>query len=207
MVQVRCSVVDIRTTEPKLDDSFLVDTNAWYWMTYTRATLPCLPTPRRRQIEQYLRFVKKALDVGSTVGRCDLALAELAHRIEDTELKIYSHHHAAETPIRIKDYRQKPAERTRVISEVESVWYQVTKMSECWPLTVDVDATNGALAALKAYLVDGYDVFILQSMRKHGVAAILTDDSDFSSVPDITVFTCNETVIREATRQKKLVAR
>ncbi len=83
---------DIRSYEPSVDDAFLVDTNAWYWITYSRATLPCLAPPQTKQVEQYERFIKKALDAGSTIGRCDLTLPELAHLIEKTEKEIYQYH-------------------------------------------------------------------------------------------------------------------
>lgn len=32
---VQAEVVDIRSDAPKNEDIFLVDTNAWYWYTYT----------------------------------------------------------------------------------------------------------------------------------------------------------------------------
>jgi hypothetical protein len=35
---VRAEIVDIRPDNPKDTDRFLVDTNAWYWLFYARAS-------------------------------------------------------------------------------------------------------------------------------------------------------------------------
>jgi hypothetical protein len=36
---VQAEVVDIWSDAPKNNDIFLVDTNAWYWYTYTNASI------------------------------------------------------------------------------------------------------------------------------------------------------------------------
>ena len=36
---VKATVVDIRADTPSYNDTFLVDTNVWYWMLYARASL------------------------------------------------------------------------------------------------------------------------------------------------------------------------
>ena len=36
---VQATVVDIRSDTPKPYDTFLVDSNVWYWLTYIRALL------------------------------------------------------------------------------------------------------------------------------------------------------------------------
>jgi predicted nucleic acid-binding protein len=196
---------DIRSFDPRGDDAFLVDTNAWYWITYSRATLPCLPPPLTKQIEQYARFIKKALEVGSTIARCELTFAELAHRIEATEKKIYEYHSLNQGHINLKEYRALPAERERVVSELVSAWSQVTKMSESCVLTVGDEATKGALEAFENYPIGGYDLFHLQAMKQKGLAGILTDDADFSKIPQISVYTCNESILRKAKKDGRLV--
>lgn len=77
------------------------------------------------------------------------------------------------------------------------------------PLTVLIDAptTSAALNRIQTEKVDGYDLFILESMKNHGVVQVITDDGDFSTVPDIQVFTANRNVIRAARDQGKLVSR
>jgi len=199
------SVFDIRSYEPRGEDAFLVDTNAWYWITYSRGTLPCLPPPLTKQIEQYARFIKKALEAGSTIGRCDLTLAELAHRIEGAEKKIYEFHALNRGQINLKAYRALPAERKRVVSELSSAWSQVTKMSENCSFTLGDAATKGAMESFKTWLLGGYDLFHLEAMKQRKLAAILTDDADFSTIPQISIYTCNESVLRKAQKSGRLV--
>jgi hypothetical protein len=35
--QVRANVIDIQRDRPQTGDRFLVDTNVWYWLTYSRS--------------------------------------------------------------------------------------------------------------------------------------------------------------------------
>jgi hypothetical protein len=37
---VQAEVVDISADTPKTEDAFLVDTNVWYWLTYSRRPAP-----------------------------------------------------------------------------------------------------------------------------------------------------------------------
>jgi len=194
----KAMVFDIRRYDPKPEDIFIVDTNAWYWITYTRATLPCLPAPLTKQCEQYARFLKKALNAGTTIARCDLTLAELAHLIEGAEKRIYEHHSLGGASITLKRYRALPEERARVVGEVESAWSQVLTMSEHCVLTLSKDVTNAALKGFKEHLIGGYDLFLLQAMKQGKYPGILTDDGDFFGIPDVSIFTCNESALRKA---------
>lgn len=199
-------VYDIRSYEPRPEQAFLVDTNAWFWISYSRATLPVLlGRPAKRQHEQYERFIKKALDVGCTIGRCDLILSELAHQIENTERKIYEHHSLGQKEIFLKDYRAIPEERKRVVSEVTNAWDMVTRMSENCAVTIDGSATRAALEAFRVYPIGGYDIFLLEAMKNKGLKSILTDDSDFAGVGGISIFTSNVRVLEEAKKAGRLV--
>jgi predicted nucleic acid-binding protein len=199
-------VYDIRSYEPRPEQSFLVDTNAWYWITYSRATLPfLLGRPTRRQHEQYLRFIKKALEAGCTIVRCDLTLSELAHRIEDIEKKIYEHHAQGLKPVFLKEYRAIPEQRQRVVTEVANAWAQVTSMSESCDFTLSGEVTKGALNSFKTHAIGGYDLFLLEAMKQKGLNAILTDDSDFSGVSDVAILPSNVRVIEEAKSAGRLV--
>ena len=44
---IQANVVDIRKDLPKSNDVFLVDTNVWYWITYTRASQSGQPPGHR----------------------------------------------------------------------------------------------------------------------------------------------------------------
>ena len=195
-------VYDIRSVEPEPEHEYFVDTNAWYWTTYSRASIPATAKTRTYQSHQYPRFIKKALDKGSILHRCDLSFAELTHTIEDCERQIFIEF-IAERDVSTKEYRHsEDEEREQVVSEVESVWGQIKQMSQCLELTIHDPTTTNAMTDLKQYRIDGYDILLLQAMKQGKLAKIVTDDSDFATVPGIEVFTCNRALI-ELARKKR----
>jgi len=94
-----------------------------------------------------------------------------------------------------------------VVSETQAVWGQVTSLADPLALTIDPPTTTGALNRFQTEKVDGYDLFILESMGNHGVVQVITDDGDFATVSGIQVFTANRNVIDSARNQGKLLTR
>jgi predicted nucleic acid-binding protein len=200
---IQADVVDITVDAPTADDMFLVDTNVWYWMTYPKAT-SYVPN----QLSEYPDYLNKALNANAKIHHSGLSLAELAHLIEKTEREIYER--TIRAAIKTKEYRHNhPAERSRVTLEIQAAWGQVTSLSPAGPLaiTVDAAATTAALNRCHADKVDGYDLFVLESMKNHGVVQVITDDGDFATVQGIHVFTANRNIIHAAKVQKKLRSR
>jgi predicted nucleic acid-binding protein len=205
---INAQIIDIRSDTPQKEDKFLIDTNAWYWYSYQNLktslvkNLPNEDQPRRYQIENYPEYITKADNNNSSLFYSGVSLAELAHNIESTERKIFSY------SIRSKEYRHNyPAERAKVITEVNSAWNELKLAAQQVDICIDQVSTNAMLSSFKTHLVDGYDLILLQSMRKHGINQILTDDGDFATVPDIQVFTSNNTVIKAAKQQGKFLIR
>jgi len=197
---VQAEVVDINSDSPKQEDVFLVDTNVWYWMTYPNAT-SYVPN----QLADYPGYLNNALGAKSTLHHSTLTLSELAHVIERTERQIYEQ---SVGRINTKEYRHNlAAERTRVVSEIQAAWGQVTNLAGGLAITVDAQTATDALTRMSIEKVDGYDLLILETMKKHGVIQIITDDGDYSNVPGITVFTANPNVIAAAKAQGKLTIR
>ena len=85
---IRADVIDIRNDIPKPEDTFLVDTNVWYRLTYTRASQADAP-PKSYQASDYPSYIGKALSAKSNLRRCGLSLSEVAHLIEKTEREIF----------------------------------------------------------------------------------------------------------------------
>ncbi|MDQ0290315.1 PIN domain-containing protein [Oligosphaera ethanolica] len=201
---IQADVFDIGQASPRESDCFLVDSNVLLWMTYSK--LRDVEDPKRVQImNRYADFVNGTGTSNSKVCYCGLSLAELAHIIEKTEREIYV---ASAGAVGAKEYRQNfAAEREQVISEIEAAWAQVTSLGELLPVTIDSVTTAAALNRLQTERVDGYDLFILESMRNHGVVQVITDDGDFATVPGIQVFTANNNVIKTAHAQGRLISR
>ena len=187
---VQANVVDIRRDTPKREDIFLVDTNVWYWMTYTKASR----SAQHHQITHYPTYISAALSTNSQLSHCGLSLNELSHIIEGTEREIFkqSNHH-----INTKEFRHNlPAERSNVVQEIQAAWGQVTAMSKSLDLMVNADLANRSLQRMTTEPLDGYDLFLLEAMSENGITNIITDDGDFAAVPGIQLFTANNNVIR-----------
>lgn len=203
---IHADVIDIRQDLPKPDDVFLVDTNAWYWLTYTRASQGDQP-PKSYKVNDYTSYISKALSAKSQLHRCGLSLAELAHLIERTELEIFSKASGFDKNKKKEFRHNHPTERTHVIAEIQAAWGLVEIMSQTVDIQINKHTTDTALSRLSTQILDGYDLFILESIMKAGIAKVITDDGDFATVPDILVFTSNTNVLQAARTQGKLVKR
>jgi len=195
---VQAEVVDICSDTPKQDDLFLVDSNVWYWYSYTNASRSALAY----QITDYPSYLAQAISTESLLLYCGLSLAELAHQIEKTERVIFS------PTLKPKEYRHNyPVERTKVVTEVETAWSQVISIAACTEIIVDETTTNTSRRRFQTHPLDGYDLLILEAMDKAGVKQIITDDSDYLTVSGIQVFTANHNAISAARRNGKLLVR
>ncbi|MEH1862080.1 MAG: hypothetical protein V7L21_29670 [Nostoc sp.] len=129
-------------------------------------------------------------------------MAELAHNIEQTEREIFS------STLKSKEYRHNfPAERAKVVAEVQAAWSQVISSAVCTDVLVSEETSNAALTRFQTQLLDGYDLLILEAMDKAGVTQIITDDGDYLTVPGIKVFTANSGAIAAAKSKGKLLVR
>lgn len=202
---VRADVIDISNDHPLAGEKFLVDTNVWYWLTYSRASLSS-NAPRPYQTSLYPEYINNALDNGSIIFQSQLSIAELTHLIEKNEREIFEA--TQRRSISPKIYRHDhPDERANVVSQLDAVCAQVFSLSDPLSSTLDLETSKSALERVKSECVDGYDLFILESMERSNILQVLTDDGDFSTVEGITVFTANRNVINAAKIQGKLVER
>ncbi|WP_295454678.1 PIN domain-containing protein [uncultured Thiodictyon sp.] len=203
---VRARVVDLRTDAPKNSDVFLVDTNAWYWLFYPRASQTPGGGPEPYQLGHYPAFLKSAISAGATLHCYGLAFAELAHNIEKAEREIYADQAGRE--IGPKAFRHDyPSQRRKLVSLISDTWADVQSVSTLLPLSMDNDFMRSALALFPAVGLDGYDLFMADAALRAGISQIVTDDGDFASVHGITVFTANQRVIRDAQASGKLLIR
>lgn len=201
---VRAEVVDIRTDTPRPDDVFLVDTNVWYWLTYTRASLGT-DRPLRYQVTEYPSYILKVRQAGARLYRFGLSLAELAHLIEKVERDIYTHSNG---PVSPKEFRHNyPSERANVVGEIQAAWSQVEALSSPLNFAIDDTTTRSGLARLSGAAMDGHDLFMLEAALARKVLQVITDDGDYITVHGIRVFTANANAIQAAQQQGKLVHR
>lgn len=207
---IQAAVIDITTDTPKAGDAFMVDTNVWYWLTYSRASQSVRP-PAYYQVSHYPNYTNTALGAGARIFQSGLNLAELTHLIEKAEYEIFAQAYPAIFPNPDKfdkNFRHdRLHERKQAVSEIEAAWAQVTSLAEPLTISIDSPAATAALTRLQTEKVDGYDLFILESMKNNSVVQVITDDGDFATVAGIQVFTANRNVINAARFQGKLLTR
>jgi hypothetical protein len=200
---IQAEVIDLSHDIPQQDDIFLVDTNVWLWQTYTNAIASSRNAPKK--IQAYTPYIRQARIHGATLVYSGLILAELAHVIEKTELSIYNQR--TRSNLASKGYRHNyPTERAKVVAEVESAWKQVESLAISIDLTVNDQNTRAALTRFQSQALDGYDLLLLEAISQSGSGQIkvITDDMDYSIVPNIQLFTNNGLVLQQATQQNKL---
>jgi len=203
---IQADVIDISTDAPRPTDEFLVDTNVWYWMVYTRAAIGPNP-PRPGQLTDYPNYLQRCLTTGARVRYCNLTLAEIAHIIEKAEREIYGATSGFNTR-NTKEFRHNfPLERASVASEVQSAWTQISSLGTSMEASVDDAMTSAAIVRFGTEALDGYDLFILEAMTASGIVQVITDDGDYCGVAGIQMFTCNRAVLNAAQAQGKLVVR
>jgi predicted nucleic acid-binding protein len=209
-LDVFADVVDLRTDKPKTQDKLLVDTNVWYWLSYSRAQQGA-NQPLAYQLRDYPRYINQATITKSSLYYCGLSFAELAHRIEVKEHEIFQTGQA--NPVKLKEFRHNfiLTERPKVIQEIISVWQQVEQFGKSLDFSINTVNLANTLQRLttdpKENRLDGYDLFFLETMFSNNITNIITDDSDFLTVNGITVFTANYNAIQTAKAQGKLKVR
>ena len=203
-LRIQADVIDIRSDTQRQSDIFFVDTNVWFWQTYSNASVSSPNAPTK--ISVYSNYLQTALSNGATLTYSGLVLAELAHIIEKSEREIYIQTYG---DLRPKEYRHNlPVERANAVAQVQSAWSQVEMIAVLVSLIIDDVTTNAALTRFQTQALDGYDLLFLEAISTEaGQVKIITDDMDYAVVPGIQVFTSNNFVIQQASRQGKLLVR
>jgi hypothetical protein len=202
--RIAAEVVDLRLDCPNSTDTFLIDSNVWYWLTYTKASLVEGPRAKRCAFD-YSSFVNKAIAQRSQLYRCGLSMAELAHIIEKSEREIFAKTHGR---IDTKEFRHNyPQERSNVVSEVKAAWGQVKSMTSSLSILIDSNLTDAVLDRFTKDALDSYDLFFLEAMTENKIPQLITDDGGFATVSGIRVFTANQNVITAAQSQGKFLMR
>jgi predicted nucleic acid-binding protein len=147
------------------------------------------------QVKHYPNFIEKIKSIDSTLYHCPLTLAELSHIIEGSEWGLYKQYHSSEHTISRKRFRAIKTERKAVVTEIEAAWNSINSMSICIEVNLTLDFTQKAQKIFSKSLLDSYDSFFTQVMNEAGLSNIITDDADFKSLDNKTVYTANPKLI------------
>jgi predicted nucleic acid-binding protein len=209
-IKIQAHIVDISHDIPRPTDRFFVDTNVWFFLAYTSASQSS--STQYGQVKIYPGYLQRALKQKSALYKCLLSYSELSHIIERSEYEIFCDVRKQKRlpDVKPKDFRHNfSQERAQVIGEIELAWFQVDMFTKENTLTFHVDqaAIDRAQSLIKNLNLDGYDLFFVDAIHAAGITQVISDDIDFGQVPDITVFTANQKLIREAAAQGRLSSR
>lgn len=194
---IRAKVVDIASYKPSDADKFLVDTNIWIELGYSRLTahpesVPMLETT----------FMASAKKVKSQLFHTPLSLAEIAHVIEQAERELFNKRNHSQ--LSLKEFRHGEATKRKKVDElVASCWRLVRRLSQSLCSQLDDNATDAVLTSFLENALDGYDLFMLQAMRANNVPQIISNDADFAGVPGIALFTGRYNILKKARQTKQ----
>lgn len=202
---VQASVVDLRRDIPASGDKFLIDTNVWYWVTYTRASLGS-QRPKSYQLQEYTSYLDKALRVKAAMFCSVYSLTELAHLVEETERDIYMREEGQD--VTSKEYRHRiEGGWEDVIQELDTAWKQIKQFARPLEASLTEADAEDLITKLRNFPMDATDHLVVNSMRTKDLAAVITDDLDFAVMPKLVVFTCNPRIIELAKETNRLVSR
>lgn len=189
-------VLDINTEKPIKGEKYFVDTNVWYWFTYVGSKEMNVPDkPEDYQVRDYPQFIERALSDGASLCHSGLTFSELSHIIETTELNIYRKKINDEFFER-KAFRKIKAERDSVLNEIDIAWKTICGISECIDSKFDPGFVENVKDTMSSSVLDSYDAFYVELMRKHRVDYIVTDDRDFCTMSDGIVMTANRRALK-----------
>ena len=180
--RIAARIVDITKYRPQITDHLLVDTNIWFWHSYSRGTLLNVSQTRIDQIEVYIDFVDELIKAKATLFSSELSFSELAYLIEQ-----YEREFAGFADRQAKEFRHNfPDKRQKVVNRIKSVWGQIKSVSATFPqaLSIDPPLIENALLGLQTQRLDGYDFFLLEAARRNGVTQILLTFPLRSASPD-----------------------
>jgi 3-dehydroquinate dehydratase len=201
---VRANVVDIRKPFKSEGIVFFVDTNVWFWYT----TVIGYADGKAYQIDDYPSFISSVLGTGKLIASA-INLIELSFVIEDVHFDIFREDCRLQRRPQItkKEYRHKfPEKRKEIVQEIKSSWDSVKVVAEITDTNLDSKKDiESILDSVTNSQVDAYDLAILENMKRARTSCILSDDCDFVTVPGITIYTANPSVIEKARSLQRLM--
>lgn len=182
---------DITQVSPVEGESFFVDTNVWYWMTYVASKSFIPKGPKPYQIENYPDFVEQAKNNKAVLYYSPLTLVELTGLIEHAEFEIFKAY-KNEPGFSFKRFRNDEKQRKVVIEELQSAWEQVQQLAVELPAKISDGLANEVMDALQKFNIDGYDSLYYYFMKNNNIVNIITDDKDFRGIDGIELYSCYE---------------
>src|SRR5258707_9661185 len=106
---IRAQVVDVHQDKPRATDNFLVDSNVWLYMFYSRFS----SDHSKYQAIHYPRYLKAVRAAKAHLYKCELSFSEVGSIIEKTEHELFK---VSNSQVTAKEFRHNfPSERQDVV--------------------------------------------------------------------------------------------
>ena len=185
-------IVDLRTyASINNTRNFFLDTNVLYWYTYPRF-LESGQLTTTAQI--YYNFIDSLTAAGNPLITSVYNLTELLNVIEKNEFDIYCHLHP-DLPITRKDFRKMSSERREVGKIMQTALNNVKELCTVVDFNFSQTAVNSFANTITKHRCDVFDYAILNNCINSQFLNIISDDSDFSTMEKITLYTANEKIL------------
>lgn len=203
-MQIKCNGVydlnDFKVDEVQEKMSIYLDTNIWYWLTYSGAH-------EEEQQPVYAQFAQKAFKKDEIqLLRSHLIYGELTHIIERDKYDEYKRRNNVQ--VSMKKFRQLSNERNSVVADIEAslnFMDRITIKDEDFIEVLNYISRESFVHTLRNTTLDGTDVLMAHFISQNDINNIVTDDGDFLSVRGINVFTYNARSIALAKKQNKIL--
>lgn len=201
-MDIKANIHDLNNVENYDNKPFLVDTNIWLWLTYTKI-MPTRSDLRNKVIQYTDKIIEMQLN-GAVLVYSALTFSEIATSIEKQEM---AEHIEGQNPdfnlneskskfFKVKKIlRNDSALRNKVAMEVKSSLTQLTDVAD---RQADDNLTKFDFTKfaddLKETTLDGTDILLNNIGAQEGLN-VITDDRDYGSVNGLNVFTLNKDLI------------
>jgi predicted nucleic acid-binding protein len=191
---MKCNKVENINTYTSINNrkAFFLDTNVLYWYTYPRYGTTNQGV--KKQAQPYYDFVDSLVSAGNPLYTSVYNLSELLNVIENNEFHIFDAAHP-ELHYSKKDFRKNSLEREKVKKILTTTFNNATSICKVLGHDFTYELLQDFTNKFTEHRCDPFDYIILDHCVKTGNLNIISDDNDFSTIPDINLFTANETTL------------
>ena len=185
-------IIDLRTySSINNARKFFLDTNVLYWYTYPRFSSSKQFSPTAKI---YYNFIDGLIAAGNPLETSIYNITELLNVIEKNEYDIYCKLHS-EIPISRKDFRKMPSERANVKKIIETSLNNAKGICSIVDFNFVQNTIDDFVNTFTNHRCDIFDYAILENCINTQCLNIISDDSDFSTIEKINLYTANENIL------------
>lgn len=186
--------VDLTTYAPINNQrDFFLDTNVLYWYTYPRVHIISNPYTKQ-QSAPYYDFVDTLVSNGNPLYTSIYNITEMLHVIEKNEFSLYKIQHP-ELKWTIKDFRKISNERDQMKRNLSTTLSNVKNICTILDFNFTYDSLEQFVLEFDNHRCDTFDYAILKNCIKENKLNVISDDSDFSTMEQLHLYTANTTVL------------